>query len=812
MIHSTRRFYELFVFLLACANSNNIYAQKSPWHVRGLIVDENLRPIGAATVVLIDSDSEVVSKVTTDSTGRFNLYCDATGKHTLLVKLMTYLDYRSMEFQLEDKDFGTIKLHPMSIDLKEVSIQAKQDLIELEGNNIIYNVGNSISSQGISALEVLKKAPGVAFDNESSISLNGKQGVLIYLDGRQTYLSGNEIIDLLKSLPSSQIRSIEIINSPNAKYDAAGSAGIINIRTVKSQFDGFNGVMTTGASYGITAKQNQDISFNYRKNRYNIYGSYNHFLGNYTYLYGSERIQSGNKYDSHTDDIDRRQKMNGRIGMDYTLDDRNTIGILLNGNFLFGGGRTDTRTDIYTPNTEAIEQILEAFNDYYSQHTERYNVNLNYKFEDTLGHFLNIDADYGHFNKGNGNLQSNSYTDSQGNLTSQNLYRTLNDMQIDLKGLKLDYGTNLWKGKLEAGAKYASTRSDNDSRFFHVLGDRDSLDEQRSNNFIFDEHITSAYLNYGKTMGKWSISAGLRLESSDSRGSLYFRNNGTDSTNTIDRDYTSLFPSLSISVKPRDGHNLSLAYSRRIDRPAYQELNPFVYLLDELSFWQGNPFLQAQLTHRIVLQYALKKTTIVGLTFAHTDEFSANITDTLEQEKIVMVTRNLGVQNHLSLTATQHVYPAKWWDMTFNGLLYYLHNDIAFDQYRNLNLEQLACRISLQQTFKLPYSITGELTSVFNTRRLSGANTISRANGRIDLGLQRAFLHDNASLRLVISDLYKGSQYISTQNFDGFSYRNYGYYESRQIRLNLTYRFADKNVKGPRKRDSALDNENERIK
>ena len=243
------------------------------------------------------------------------------------------------------------------------------------------------------------------------------------LDGRQTYLSGKELIDLLKSLPSSSIRSIELMNSPTAKYDASGSAGIINIKTNKSKIKGFNGSLTTGLSYGVSLKQNEDLALNYRSDKVNIYGSYSHFFGNYSYLYGTERNQNGKTYDSHTDDVDKRNKASGRLGLDYSLNDKNVIGFLVNSNFIFGGGITDTKTDISIPPSSSTEQRLDALNDYYGQHTSRYNFNVNYKYEDTLGHILNVDADYGLFDKWNGNLQSNRYRDGQQALMSQNLYR-----------------------------------------------------------------------------------------------------------------------------------------------------------------------------------------------------------------------------------------------------------------------------------------------------------------------------------------------------------------------------------------------------
>jgi outer membrane receptor protein involved in Fe transport len=779
--------------------------------ITGQVLNEALIPITKATVALQSMDGKVAAQTVTDSAGNFKLQQRIAGQFTIRISHVGYQSYRSERFELATSSFGKIKLKVEANALKDVVIQGKKNTIELDGSTLIYNVSGTIAGQGVTALEALKKAPGVFVENESVITLNGKAGVLILLDGKQTYLSGRELTDLLKAIPSSSIRSIEIMSSPSAKYDAAGTAGIINIKTNRSLIKGFSGSITTGVAYGITAKQNEDIALNYRTGKLNVYGSYSHFLGNYTYVYGTDRQQNGMAYNSNTDDVDKRQKMSGRIGADYAINKKNVIGVLINSNFIFGGGSTDTKTLISIPPSASAYQTLDAVNDYYGQHTARYNFNVNYKYEDTLGHILNMDADYGSFDKWNGNLQSNIYRDAGQALLTDNEYRTLNDIDINLKGIKLDYTTNLLKGQLETGIKYSAVGSGNNARFYYVLG-FDSLDNRRSNNFKYDEKIRSAYVNYKKALGKWSVQAGLRMENTTSNGLLRFNTSAGESLTAIDRSYTNLFPSVSVMVKPKAFHSLSLSYARRIERPAYQDLNPFVYLLDELSFWQGNPFLKPQLVHRFGLQYAYKSSTIIGFNFARTNQFSASVTDTLQQNKIVMVTRNLGTQSNWSLSLTQMVTMAKWWDVTFNGLLYYIQNDIAFDQYRNLNLKQLAYRMSLQQTIKLPLELIGEVTSTFNSRRLTGANNLTQATSQLDLGLQRLLLNKKATLRLAVNDIYKGNRSRFTQNFPGYTSTNYGYYESRQVRLNFTYRFTGGSVKGPRNRASALDTEGGRIK
>jgi len=784
--------------------------------ISGKIVDPDGNGVPFATVSVVES-GVLVNGTITDEHGYFKFrhnikqVQDATVKITSLgyeARILKFLPHQTSGVM----EFGNIKLNPESKTLQSIQINGNQRVIEMNEGNIVFNVSKSINAQGSNALELLARAPGVSVASDNSISLNGKAGASILIDGKMTYLSNTEAAELLKTMSSSNIRSIEIINSPGAKYDAAGSAGIINVKTLKSTVDGLNVSLTSGLNYGVYLRNNQDISLNYRKNRLNLYGTYSHFIGYYSYLYGGDRVQEGRFFNSSTDDIDKRNKIGSRIGADFLINKKNTVGILLNGNFLFGGGITDTRTEIGQESTGAVEQVLTAVNDYYAQGTQRYNLNANYKYEDTLGRTLNIDADYGTFTKRAGNLQSNKYTLIDNTVTSDNLYRSLNGIDITLAAVKLDYTTNLWKGKLETGLKYSTVSSSNDSRFLEVQQTGEILDPSRSNKFSFQERISSGYFNYQKQIRKWQLQGGLRVEHSASVGQLEEISQISGNQQRIDRNYTNLFPFLSVSFKASPLHSFSLSYSKRIDRPAYQNLNPFIYLLDELSFWQGNPFLKPQITHRGLIQYVYNSSTIIGMSYSYTDDFSVEVTDTIGASKIVMVPRNLGRQQHFALTLTQSLKPFTWWEITFNGTLFRLNNKIDFGNERKLDLSQAAARFSLQQTFKLAEGFVGEISSVYNSKRLVGANQFFEPNSQIDLGLQRSFLKKNGALRIVYSDIFKGNQSNSFQSVGGFRIRNYGYFESRQIKLSFSYKFSTGNSKGPRTRTSALENESGRIK
>lgn len=781
--------YSLFFFIY----STTVVAQTIT--LSGTVRD-SVSFLTGATVSLYSDQPTVL----TDSTGRFNFSLKEKKTYRLTITHAGYQSYEQVIVLNSDTDLGIISLRSSTTTMQAVVVTAQKPVIEIgsDPNTLVYHVAASPDAAGQSALETLKKAPGVSIINNTTISLNGRSGVTIMLDGKLSYLSGKELIDLLQAMPSSSIKSIEIINSPGAKYDAAGTAGIINIRTNKIQTSGLNGSIGSGFSYGITLRQNTDINLNYRKNKLSTFFSYSHFVGRYTYDYGTDRLQNNRSYFSSTYDEDKRQRFNSRLGMDYAINQKHTVGWMASANFITGGGLTDTRTVISLPGSVVTDQLLDAINDYYFQHTRRYNGNVNYQYEDKAGRRLNFDADIGYFNKANKNLQWNQYLDATEVLQSDTRYRTLNEIDIRLKAAKVDYTSNLWNGKIEAGMKIAGVKSVNDGQFYHVKN-TDSLDNRRSDYFSFNETVTSAYISYKNNWEKWSWQAGIRMENTDNR------------SDTIKRNYTNFFPALSIGYKPRDVHNFSLAYSRRIDRPAYPDLNPFVYLLDELSYWQGNPYLQPQLTDRYSLQYVYRSSTVIGINYANTTHYYARITDSINGNQLVMIPRNVGSQRSLGFTLTQIIKIRKWWDATLNASALRLRNDITYTKMVNFAVKQWAGRMNLVQRFKISSTFGAELTAIYNSRRLNAANEVHRHTSQVDIALQKTF-GEHAIVRLAFNDIYKGTRSRSVQDMDQFYIRSYGYYETRQIRLNFTWKLIDKNSKAPRVRSSALEAENGRVR
>jgi len=807
-------FFSKVFFLIFCASIKGNAQEKSLISLKGLVHDDKQLPIDGVSVSLLNgTNHQLIAQTLTDKKGQFS-FEHSGGTVEIALTSVGFIMYRSKVISwTNDLVLEPVLLIADQQKLKEVTIKGQNTvpLVRAQDGKIIFNVAASINAQGSNAFETLKRAPGITVSNDNSISIAGRQGSLVMLNGKQTYMQTAELADLLKSMPSSNIKSIEVIGNPTAQYDAAGSGGIINIVLKKNDTEGLNATLNTGLSYGFTLKQNTELSFNYRKDKLNIFGTYNHAFGNFGLRYGMDRIQSDKVFNGFSHDTDKRKKIGSAIGADYRIDDRQTVGITMNGNFLFGGGFISTLTDIKNGQTGALESTLLSESDYYHQQANRYSTGLNYQYEDTAGRKLNLDLDYALFNAANGNFQPNTYFNPDGSLASVSANRTLGDRDIDLYAFAASYQTNLWKGKLNTGFKLSSVDAGNGFNFYDASSSPEIIDPDNSNLFNFKERIAGIYFQYDHPLSEQlSFQAGMRMEQTNATGTLSYIQNSTLPDNRIERDYLNAFPSAGLNYQIREGNNLSLNYGRRIDRPAYQDLNPIEQPLDGLSYWKGNPYLLPQTTQRISAQYAFKKT-IVDLSYAFTKNYRAQVSDTVAGNKVIMEPRNLGTQEQLALNVVQQINPFKVWSISLSATGFYKRNKVMINNSGDFDVDRFAATINLQQTFSLPFKIKAEVAAAYNSNRLGWSNDISRRNSQVDLGFQRNILKDKAKLLLSFTDIYLGNKWDATNIYQGYSIRSYGYMETRQVKLNFSYNFGNIKVKGPKAKESGLKSETERL-
>ena len=756
----------------------------------GTVTDSIGKPIDAAVVVLINTqDGNVIQQGITSLDGKYQM--SAEGRVQIYVSCMGYKQHISHEFTIEtDTIIPPIKLQSENFVLDDIVIvgEKQSPSVKIEKGKMIFTPKNSSIIAGSTALEVLKKTPGVFVDGENNISIGGKNSVLVILNGKQTYMQKDELVTLLKATPSSSVSSVEVMHNPSAQYDAEGSGGIININMNRKKSEGFFFSLNNGVSYWENLRENTELSFSYTKNRFSLSGNYNHAFGYYNMDYGMHRIQEGKDYYSPTQDTDKRKTISGNLNMEYALNDKHLIGARIDANTLFGPGQTNTVTEIRDASTMELEQILYASNNYYTQKGNRYGGNLYYMATPKEGVSYNLDFNYAWFDGGSGNWQPNKYVSPDGSVLKDNLYKSVNSRDINIYAVSYDQKHPLWNGELKSGLKFSSVNADNGYQFYNVDNGQETIDKSQSNDFRYKEQILAGYILYSHSLGdKISMEAGLRGEYTFSDGLLHTIDGDGNENNKS--NYFNLFPTFNLNYQINDSHALTLSYASRIDRPAYQDLNPFEYLLDELSYWKGNPFLTPQKNHKVALTYSHSRTAITA-SYSYMKDYKAQITDTLSVNKVIMTPRNIGKQQRASLTLYQGINIARWWEMNLNLIGYYVKNDIAFDQYRKFDLDGFAGIFSIQNTIRLPWQVQMELNGSYITKHLGASNEHIKPSGYVDIGFSKSFANKKWTVNLAMSDIFWTNRWDNDSSFNGFQLWNWGKSESRQLRLNVTYRFG----------------------
>ncbi len=772
-------------------------------------VSSNNTPLPFATVMLHNSnDSVFVKAAFTDSLGKFKLSTDRTGKHFITIKIIGYSDYSSPSFDLNGKaiTLNNIELAPSSEALKGFEVTFTRPIIEVEPDKTVFNVDKTINATGSNGFDLLRKAPGVIIDNNDNIIVEGKSGVQVFINGKASILSGEDITSFLKSLQSSDVDAIEIITQPSSKYDAAGNAGIINIKLKKNKKLGTNGSLNVGYNTWINHRANSSLSLNHRNKKVNVYGNYSNNLGKRWYFIDINRTQEGFVYSSETDNTNSANSNNLKIGTDWFVNNNSTIGVLVTGNQFNTNSDGLSITEIKPVGSTTINQALEA-NNVSEGGNSQIAGNINYRYEDTLGRELNIDADYGMYNRDASSYQPNIYRDGSTNaVLFENNYRMITPTEILFRATKLDYTQKLWGGKIGVGAKYSDVETDNTFQFYNV-GNEDVLNEDRSNDFKYKEALLAGYINYGRKLAKrLNMQLGLRLENTKSRGELI--STQTTDDNIVEREYLNYFPSGGLTFSQNRKNTWALTFSRRIQRPNYQSLNPFESQISELSFRKGNPFLQPQYTTNIKLNHMFKYRFNTSLSYSYTQDFFAQIQDTLGSTKSFISPKNVANQRVINLGISLPFNINKWWGVFANINANNTSYEANDDKFQPINLNIL--NLYAQNTFTLNKKNKLELSGWFSTPSIWGGTYLTKPMGSLNIAYEHIFVQNIFSVRCSFNDILFTSPWRADLRYGDLIIDGTGGGESRRVAVNFIYNFGNQNVKRVRKRETSLEDEKKR--
>lgn len=788
--------------------------------VSGLVKDQQGKGLDKSTVSLLRAkDSSMIKLSVTSDAGHYTIIVAQSGNYLVSVSHVGYVPAYSKVFEFSgggDMNLPDLSLVRTTGELKAVTVSSTKPMIEVKADKTILNVEGTINATGNDALELLRKSPGVLIDKDDNVSLLGKNGVQIYVDGKPTPLSGTDLAAYLKSLQSSQIESIEIITNPSAKYDAAGNAGIINIKLKKNKSFGTNGSVNAGYNIGTYGKYNTGLSLNNRNKKINIFGNYNFNRGLNDNAFNLYRDVSDTIFDGKNSMTNKNTNHGFKAGLDYFINKKSTIGVLINGNVSDNTIITNGLTKIIYKPTGVTDRNLRGDN---TSEAERNNMNfnINYRYADTAGRELNVDADYGLFRINTDQLQPNIYFNpAMTTELSRLIFSFLSPSDIDIYTLKADYEQNYKGGKLGIGFKTSLTETDNNFGSYDVVGNNKFLDVTKSNQFNYRENINAIYLNFNKGYKGFMLQAGLRMENTSSAGDSYsLFNNGSvnyTSKQRFSRQYTDLFPSAAVTFNKNPMKQWSLSYSRRIDRPAYQDLNPFLFKLNVYVYQKGNTDLKPQYTNSIGITNIYKYRLTTTLNYSHVNDVFTQLVDTAEISKAFITKKNLATQDIVSLNVS-YPFSYKNYSLFANLNTYYsLYKADFGGGTRKVNVDVFSYNLYMQHSLKLDKKKkwTAELSGFYNAPSVWQGTFKSKALWAIDGGVQKTILKGKGNLKASVSDIFHTLRWKGTSVFASQTTIASGSWESRQFKINFSYRFGSNLVKAARNRKSAAEDENKR--
>lgn len=791
-----RKIYYTILLVITAAGLTHAQTAQSA-HISGVLLDEQGKPMIYATASLLNAqDSSLIKGAISNEQGNYTFDHVKTGRYIIKASNIGYEKALTQPFAVTEAspnvNLPELKMQPSPHNLSTVSITAAKPLIERRIDRTIVNVENSVLAAGNSAMDILERAPGVSVDKDDNISLKGKQGVTVMLNDKLTYLTAAQLATLLRSTDGNTIQSIELITNPSARYDAAGNSGIINIKLKKNKQSGTNGSVTLGAGYGNYGKDNETLQLNHKEGNLNVFGSFSHNDNKHDQSIDIKRIITDNlgnqTYFNQTSPFLENDHNNSyRLGADYDMSSKNTIGFVVNGYFNTEHDGINDYTKIGPNYTQVDSSLRTVTGINQTYHNFAINLNDTYKI-DTAGQQISADVDYSKFENRTLQIYNTYYYLANGSQYKKAFLGNNTPSNIDIRTAKVDYTDPITKSvKLEAGLKFSDVKTDNNLMQATVEG----APELSVNHFIYDEKIDAGYLNLSKEYKNTSVQLGLRAEYTTSTAHA-------DSMNTIQnipRNYLNLFPSAFINHTINDKNEINFSYSRRIDRPQYDNLNPFVFHLDPYTYQKGNPYLKPQYTNNFEFGYTYNKSLNVTLGYSRTTDVITQIPGTDPVNKISFVTQeNLQVQNSYNFNVYTPYTVAKWWEGNVNLTAFYLGFKSNNLEGADLDRGQFAYNARTTQTFTPFAGYKAELTGNYQSALTYGLFSV-KPQYSVDAGVSHSFAQKKLNVKFSVNDIFNTRRNDVTSNYAATDLDIRQKNESRIARLTLTYNFGSNKIK-----------------
>ncbi|CAL2093377.1 outer membrane beta-barrel family protein [Tenacibaculum sp. 190524A02b] len=765
----------------------------------GKIIDQQNKPISFANIIAKNNtNNSTITGVISDENGEFTIN---TQKSNIYLEI-SFVGFVTKKVTPTKATIGTIILEEDKEQLQEVVITARKKLIQQKVDRLVFNVENTVAGTGGTALDALKATPSVHVDTDK-LAIVGKGNVRVMVNDRIVQLSGNELNAYLSTIASDDIKNIEVITTPPSKYDAEGNSGLINIVLKKSKENSWNNQLRTSYTQATYSLFNYGNTFNYNKNNLSLIASLNGSQGNTAQFNQFDIIYPSASTVTNLDMKNKENMISGRFGLDYNVSDNATVGILYSGSFenkgVNDGGRTliNDGNGTYTDNKGKADTT-----------NKNHSINAHYIQKlDTLGRKLSIDVDYFNFN--------NSFTrnfSSQQFITNQSYFEAKNSTYQNIKNYsgKIDIEHPTKWANFSYGAKITATKTDSNVSFYNMSTGTPVFDPTQSNEFMYSENINALYADMSKPLGKkWQTKIGLRFENTQTKG-ISKTSNQTDSNS-----YNTLFPSVFFAYTPSRKNIFNLSYSRRIQRPSFERLNPFRFYINSISYQEGNPFLKPQISENLEFKHIYKGKFISKAFVSYVDDGYFNIIKAEDgaQQRIVVTFDNFYTAYNYGLTETFIYNPTQWWNTVTQATVSKM--DTRYKDGFNLDAELVSgwnFQFYNRNTFHLNKAKTMQAEATFiyaSPQKLMYFSTSEMIS--LDLGLKFSLLDKKLNCTVAINDILKRKATHVNTKTNGINQTYYNYFDTRSVKISLNYSFGNKKIK-VKQRNSGNEEEQNRAK
>jgi Outer membrane protein beta-barrel family/Carboxypeptidase regulatory-like domain len=781
--------------------------------VAGSVTDVQKQALIGATVLLLNSsDSLLVKGAITAPNGNFRLEGIEEGIYFLQISAIGLQSWRSETIQLKsgesEKQVPQVVLLEKTAQIQEVQIVAKTPLYTQKVDRLNINVGSSAVNVGSNALAVLSRSPGVLVNKQSNtLSMSGKFGVIIMINGKVSHMPQDAIVQMLESMGADNIERIELIHTPPSNFDAEGLAGIINIVLKQTPDQGLNGNYSVNGGYGKREKFGAGMNFNYRKSKLNLYGSYDYKFNHNPQRTINYRSFQFNNQQKITDGVSIRKPdlatQNGRLGADIQLTKKTVIGLV--------AGYFDRNWDMHADNEIDFksDNVLDRRVSMHTREVNRWtsysgNFNVSHQFTDDKK--LSFDADYVDYLIKNPSDYTINYKDRQNVTTATEGLRVRKNTPIQIGVVKLDYSENIKKDmQLEVGAKATRSLFDNDVRVEKQTTNTWRVDSSLTSLFGLTETVLAGYASLSMKLNeKTDVKVGGRYEHTDTYlGSV-------KQPGLVDRQYGNFFPTLYLSRKISETQGLNMSYSRRIFRPGFTQLAPYLIFYDPNTLETGNPALQPAFVDAIRADYRYKS-------FSFTWEFNFEkpafrylpFIDEATNQQVTQPFNN-GTNRQTFVVIGLPFQPSKWWQMQNNIFAVAARQNMLYEN-QETQWTPFFAGMNTNQSFTLPnkwgIEVSGDIMSP-NRSNVFKYNPV----GSLNFSVQKKF-EQGGSLSLSATDLFETTNWVGTADEPQLNlYVRNGYQTAeRTFMLTYTNKFGNTKLRDARQRESGASDEMRRL-